>query len=243
MRRFFLPKTRFISNVIFSLCMKKKTNEASLERYRAIIASIAPTTIEEYEEKDAFVAKMKSIRPKLHDFPPPAQVLQLIPEFQKETIKLAVKNGFKIPQYDELHHVYIADHFYEATPQKKERPCAKVSCECFNSFGFRAREFVVPSIQMGNLPGYCYICHIHFATLYTLNIVTEFPVHMFCVKVNQPGEYKSSICLPKERRDGVATGLYGNLPFYSAENYKVKETPTGLKYLEENSHMLVNEGV
>jgi hypothetical protein len=223
--------------------MKKKTNEASLQRYRDIITSAVPTTVEEFEEKDTFIAKMNSSRAKLHDFPPPAQVLQLIPDYQKESIKLAVKNGFKIPQYDELHHEYIASHFCEASPQNKERPCAKLSCEAFQSFGFRPREFLIPSIQMGNVAGYCYICHIHFATLYTLNIVTEFPVHMFSVKTNSPGEYKSSICLPKERRDGIATGLYGNLPFYSAENYKVKEKPNGLKYLEENPHLIVNEGV
>jgi hypothetical protein len=220
--------------------MKKKTNDVRLERFRAILSE-PPTTIEEYED-DPFRVKMKATRARAtEDLPPKPQVLQIIPDFKADSHAICVKKGIKIYVPERLYYEYIKAFFYEASVKNGERPCSRISCESLTTFGFRVREFIIPNVEMERMVGFCYICHLHLATLYTLNIVTEFPIHMFCVEVDKPGEYKSSICLPKERRDGVPTGLYGYLPMYSAINYKTATNQAGQRYLVENEHLRVKE--
>jgi hypothetical protein len=160
------------------------------------------------------------------NLPPLTEVLSYIAKMDKQPAwflqsqeSIVNSNALTYPDMDVLTRDYIRDFLRE--PLNPQEPlCNHPQCESERLGGFRLRALYTPGQKMHN---WCYLCHLFYTNrLYfeSLNRKEDngkvFCLHYFCVRVDEPGEYRLDMTLQGEKN---VEGLYGPFPIYNCHNY------------------------
>lgn len=162
------------------------------------------------------------------NLPPLTEVLSYIAKLEKQPAwflqsqeSIVNSNALTYPDMDVLTRDYIHDFLREPL-NAQEVLCNRPQCESERLGGFRIRALYTPSQKLHN---WCYLCHLfytnrlYFESLNRKNDNKVFCIHYFCVRVDEPGEYRLDMTLQGEKN---VEGLYGPFPIYNCHNY----TPT-----------------
>lgn len=163
----------------------------------------------------------------VRNLPPLTEVLSYIAKIEKQPPwflqsqeSIVNSNALTYPDLDVLTRDYIRDFLRE--PLGPHEPvCTRPNCESERLGGFRIRALYTPSQKIHN---WCYLCHLFYTNrLYfeSLNRKEDgkvFCIQYFCVRVDEPGEYRLDMTLQGEKN---VQGLYGPFPLYNCHNYAV----------------------
>lgn len=160
--------------------------------------------------------------------PPMTEVLSYIAKLEKQPLwfmksqeSIVNSNALKFPEMDVLTRENIHGNFMREPLDSSEPLCSNTVCESERLGGFRIRALLTSQ----PLNNWCYLCHLFYTNrLYfeSLNRSTTnqvYQIHHFCVRVDEPGEYRLDMTLMGEKN---AEGIFGPFPLYNCHNY----TPT-----------------